>query len=133
MKKILPIILMFTLTFLAACAPQLARPLIVYAATTEQVTDAIVTIANRTKPEGSYSNWTVTGISKASVALRSDADFLGRLGDKPITVTMVWTLSERVGGVAVAVDSNGFDDPRKTEQVFFNALDAEFQRLQTTP
>jgi hypothetical protein len=129
MKKILPIILMFTLTFLAACAPQLARPLIVYAATTEQVTNTIVSTATRTKPEGSYSNWTVTGIGETSVALRSDADFLGRLGHNPITVTMVWTFRKGPGGVAVAVDSSGFDDPRKTEQVFFDALDTDFRRM----
>jgi hypothetical protein len=129
MKKILPISLVFTLSFLAGCAPQLARPLIVYAATTEQVTNTIVSIATRTKPKGSYSNWTVTGIGRASVALRSDADFLGKLGHDPSTVTMVWTFRKGPGGIAVAVDSSGFDDPRKTEQVFFDALDADFRRL----
>ncbi len=129
MKKFLPIILMFTLSILAACAPQLARPLIVYAATTEQVTNTIVSPATRTNPEGSYSNWTVTGIGETSVALRSDADFLGKLGHNPITVTMVWTFRKGPGGVAVAVDSSGIDDPRKTEQVFFDALDADFRRM----
>ena len=125
MKKIL----LTTLLLLAACAPQLARPLIVYAATTEQITNTIVSTANRTKPEGSYSNWTVTGIGEASVALRSDADFLGKLGHNPSTVTMVWTFRKGPGGVAVAVDSSGLSDPRKTEQVFFDALDAEFRRM----
>ena len=125
MKKIL----LTTLLLLAACAPQLARPLIVYAATTEQITNTIVSTANRTKPEGSYSNWTVTGIGEASVALRSDADFLGKLGHDPSTVTMVWTFRKGPAGVAVAVDSAGLSDPRKTEQVFFDALDADFRRM----
>jgi hypothetical protein len=129
MKKSLLITLLFALSFLAACAPQLARPLIVYAATTEQITNTIVSTANRSKPEGSYSNWTVTGISETSVALRSDADLLGKLGHDPITVTMVWTFRKGPGGVAVAVDSGGLSDPRKTEQVFFDALDAEFRRM----
>jgi hypothetical protein len=129
MKKFLLITMLFTLSILAACAPQLARPLTVYAATTEQVTNTIVTTANRTKPEGSYSNWTVTSIGETSVALRSDADFLGRLGHNPIKVTMVWTFRKGPGGVAVAVDSSGFDDPRKTEQVFFDALDTDFRRM----
>lgn len=129
MKKFLLITMLCTLSFLAACAPQLARPLIVYAATTEQVTNTIVSTATRTKPEGSYSNWTVTGIGETSVALRSDADFLGKLGHNPSTVTMVWTFRKSPGGVAVAVDSSGFDDPRKTEQVFFDALDTDFRRM----
>ena len=129
MKKIL----LIALSFLAACAPQVARPLIVYSATTEQITDAIVATANRSKPEGSYSNWTVTGTGETSVALRSDPDFLGKLG-KNNTLTMTWTVSKRVSGVAVAVDSRGFnDDPRKSEQVFFDALDLKFQRLPTAP
>jgi hypothetical protein len=119
-------ILLITLLFLSACAPQLARPLMVYAATTEQITNTIVSVANRTGPEGGYSNWTVTGIGEAFVSLRSDPDFWGKLAHNPSALTMVWTLNQRAGGVAVAVDSGGFDDPRKTEQVFFDALDSEF-------
>jgi hypothetical protein len=128
MKKIL----LITLLFLSACAPQLAHPLMVYAATTEQITDTIVATANRTKPEGGYSNWTVTGTGETSVSLRSDPDFWGKLSNNS-TLTMIWSVSNRFGGVAVAVDSRGFSDPRKTEQVFFDALDSEFQHLQTTP
>jgi hypothetical protein len=127
MKKIL----LITLLCLAACAPQLARPLVDYAATTAQITNAIVSTANQTGPDGGYSNWTVTGIGETSVALRSDPGFWGGLGRKPSARTMVWTLVKRAAGVAVAVDSGGFSDPRKVEQVFFDALDAKFRRLPT--
>jgi hypothetical protein len=122
-------VLLIALLFLAACAPQLARPLIVYEATPVQITNAVVEVANRTGPEGGYSNWTVTGIGADFVSLRADADFWGRLAHNPSPLTMVWTVSERGGGVAVAVNSDGFEDPRKTEQVFFDALDAEFRHL----
>jgi hypothetical protein len=128
MKKLL----LIALLLLSACAPQLARPLMVYAASTEQITNTIVTVANRTGPEGGYSNWTVTGISETSVSLRSDPDFWGKIFHNP-RATMVWSMIERGGGVAVAVDTDGFSDPRKTEQVFFDALDTGFQHLQTTP
>ena len=125
MKKLL----LIAVLFLAACAPQLARPLMVYAATTEQITNAIVSVANRTAPDGGYSNWTVTGISETSVALRSDLNLLGKLGNNRSTLTMTWTFIRRDGGVVVAVNSGGFDDPRKTEQLFFDALDRQFGHL----
>ena len=128
MKKVL----LIALLFLAACAPQLARPLIVYSASAEQITDTIVAIANRTNPESGYANWTVTGTGETSVALRADPDLFGQLGKKGIA-TMVWTVSRRSVGVAVAVDTRGLGDPRKTEQVFFDALDLKFQRLPTAP
>ena len=129
MKKIL----LIALLFLAACAPLLARPLIVYNATTTQITDAIVTIANRTGPEGGYANWTVTGIGETFVSLRADPDVWGTLVHNPGPLTMVWTVNQRAGGVAVVVDSGGFSDPRQTEQVFFDALDSQFQHRQLTP